>query len=179
MFQKKKTEVYALGQNISMSAHKARRVIDQIRGRSYLTTLFLLKFMPYGACSRIFKLVWSAAANARHLLGSKNENLFISQAEVNEGTSLKRFQLRARGCSYPIKRPTCHITIVMKDRSLNNSEKKVKVFLDADNFLVDADDFVQKDFMNWLKNPITKPKNKYLTMEYDDMYSNGGAWDKK
>ena len=29
------TEVYALGQHICMSPHKARRVIDQIRGRSY------------------------------------------------------------------------------------------------------------------------------------------------
>ena len=31
---KLKTEVYALSQSISMSAHKARRVLDQIRGRS-------------------------------------------------------------------------------------------------------------------------------------------------
>ncbi|KAL9991542.1 putative ribosomal protein L22/L17 superfamily [Helianthus debilis subsp. tardiflorus] len=35
MLNKRTTEVYALGQHISMSAHKARRVIDQIRGRSY------------------------------------------------------------------------------------------------------------------------------------------------
>lgn len=30
---KKKVEVYALGQHICMSAHKARRIIDQICGR--------------------------------------------------------------------------------------------------------------------------------------------------
>ncbi|PHU30791.1 50S ribosomal protein L14, chloroplastic [Capsicum chinense] len=42
MLKKKKTEVYALGQHISMSADKARRVIDQIRGRSYEETLMIL-----------------------------------------------------------------------------------------------------------------------------------------
>jgi len=35
------TEVYTLGQHISMSAHKARRIIDQIRGRSYEETLMI------------------------------------------------------------------------------------------------------------------------------------------
>ncbi|MFS8016629.1 50S ribosomal protein L22 [Helianthus anomalus] len=44
-----------------MSAHKARRVIDQIRGRSYKETLMILELMPYRACYPIFKLVYSAA----------------------------------------------------------------------------------------------------------------------
>ena len=57
----KKTEVYALGQHISMSADKARRIIDQIRGRSYEETLMILELMPYRACYPIFKLVYSAA----------------------------------------------------------------------------------------------------------------------
>ena len=43
-------EVYALGQHICMSAHKARRIIDQIRGRSYEETLMILELMPYRAC---------------------------------------------------------------------------------------------------------------------------------
>nr|YP_009436460.1 hypothetical protein Cyp_cre1Pt0858 [Cyphia crenata]YP_009436489.1 hypothetical protein Cyp_cre1Pt1718 [Cyphia crenata]ATG26735.1 hypothetical protein Cyp_cre1Pt0858 [Cyphia crenata]ATG26766.1 hypothetical protein Cyp_cre1Pt1718 [Cyphia crenata] len=115
MLQKRKTEVYALGQHISMSVHKARRVIDQIRGRSYEETLMILELMPYRACYPILKLVYSAAANASYILGSDKVNLFISKAEVNEGTPVKRLKLRARGRSYPIKRPTCHITIVMKD----------------------------------------------------------------
>ena len=33
-----------------MSAHKARRVINQIRGRSYGQALMILELMPYGAC---------------------------------------------------------------------------------------------------------------------------------
>nr|YP_009672749.1 ribosomal protein L22 [Rhodomyrtus tomentosa]QDE52586.1 ribosomal protein L22 [Rhodomyrtus tomentosa] len=110
-------EVYALGQHISMSTHKARRVIDQIRGRSYEETLMILELMPYRACYPIFKLVYSAAANASHNMGFNEASLVISKAEVNEGTTMKKLKPRARGRSYAIKRPTCHIRIVLKDTS--------------------------------------------------------------
>ncbi len=109
------TEVYALSQHICMSAHKARRVVDQIRGRSYEETLMILELMPYRACYPIFKLVYSAAANASHNRGFNEEDLVISKAEVNEGTTVKKLKPRARGRSYPIKKPTCHITIVLKN----------------------------------------------------------------
>nr|BEV75433.1 ribosomal protein L22 [Boenninghausenia albiflora] len=72
---KKKVEVSALGQHICMSAHKARRVIDQIRGRSYEETLMILELMPYRACYPIFKLVYSAAANGIHNLGFNEGSL--------------------------------------------------------------------------------------------------------
>nr|WOK78992.1 ribosomal protein L22 [Hydrangea hydrangeoides] len=154
MLKKRKTEVYALGQHISMSAHKARRVIDQIRGRSYEETLMILELMPYRACYPIFKLVYSAAANASYNFGSNEANLVITKAEVNEGTIVRKLKPRARGRSYAIKRPTCHITIVVKDISL--------------------EEFVETDF---LKKP--KWKNKYTDMTYHDMYSSEGIWDKK
>nr|YP_009717556.1 ribosomal protein L22 [Kageneckia angustifolia]QGM83231.1 ribosomal protein L22 [Kageneckia angustifolia] len=120
---KKYTEVYTLGQHICMSAHKARRVIDQIRGRSYEETLMILELMPYRACYAILKLVYSAAANANHNKGLNEKNLIISKAEVNEGTTVKKLKPRARGRGYPIKRSTCHITIVLKDISLDEEEE--------------------------------------------------------
>nr|QWK47902.1 ribosomal protein L22 [Planera aquatica]QWK48250.1 ribosomal protein L22 [Ulmus alata]QWK48337.1 ribosomal protein L22 [Ulmus americana]QWK50333.1 ribosomal protein L22 [Ulmus rubra]QWK47989.1 ribosomal protein L22 [Planera aquatica] len=122
MIKKRKTnrytEVFAVGEHIYMSANKARRVIDQIRGRSYEEALMILELMPYRACYPILKLVYSAAANANHNMGFNEASLIISQAQVNEGTTMKRFKPRARGRSYPIKRPTCHITIILKDIDL-------------------------------------------------------------
>ena len=106
-----------------MSAHKARRVIDQIRGRSYAETLMLLELMPYRASYPIFKLVYSAAANASHNKSFNEADSFISKAEVNGGTIVKKFKPRAKGRSYPIKRPTCHITIVLKDRSKKKTDQ--------------------------------------------------------
>ncbi|KAJ0612482.1 putative ribosomal protein L22/L17 [Helianthus annuus] len=95
MLNKRTTEVYALGQHISMSAHKARRVIDQIRGRSYEETLMILELMPYRACYPIFKLVYSAAANASSNMGSNEANLVISKADGL--TSLDRYKGRCYG----------------------------------------------------------------------------------
>nr|BEV76038.1 ribosomal protein L22 [Clausena anisata] len=118
---KKKVEVSALGQHICMSAHKARRIIDQIRGRSYEETLMILELMPYRACYPIFKLVYSAAANGIHNLGFN---------EGNEGPIAKRLKPRARGRSYLIKKPTCHITIVLKDISL--AEYEYRDYLDLE-----------------------------------------------
>ena len=150
--KKKKTEVRALGQYVTLSANKARRVIDQIRGRSYEETLMILELMPYKACYPIFKLVYSAAANASYDLGSDEANLRIIKAQVNEGTNVKKFKPRARGRSYAIKRTTCHITIVVKDISLDEYEE------------IDS-----------LKNPRWEKK----TMVYHNVYSSGVVWDKK
>nr|YP_009143679.1 ribosomal protein L22 [Salicornia brachiata]YP_009143763.1 ribosomal protein L22 [Salicornia europaea]YP_010469917.1 ribosomal protein L22 [Salicornia ramosissima]AIC37065.1 ribosomal protein L22 [Salicornia brachiata]AIC37149.1 ribosomal protein L22 [Salicornia europaea]UVF34055.1 ribosomal protein L22 [Salicornia ramosissima] len=108
-------EITTRGQYISISVDKARRVIDQIRGRSYEETLMILELMPYRACYPIFKLVYSAAANARHNRRFKKRNLIISKAEVNKGTTIKKLKPQARGRSYQIKRTTCHITIVLRD----------------------------------------------------------------
>ena len=106
-----------------LSAHKARRIIDQIRGRSYEETLMILELMPYRACYPIFKLVYSAAANASHNMGLNEASLVISKAEVNEGATMKKFKPRARGRSYLIKRPTCHISIVLEDISYEEYEE--------------------------------------------------------
>nr|YP_010415382.1 ribosomal protein L22 [Elsholtzia byeonsanensis]YP_010536676.1 ribosomal protein L22 [Elsholtzia angustifolia]YP_010541269.1 ribosomal protein L22 [Elsholtzia minima]UYC29760.1 ribosomal protein L22 [Elsholtzia splendens]URY63332.1 ribosomal protein L22 [Elsholtzia byeonsanensis]UYC29848.1 ribosomal protein L22 [Elsholtzia angustifolia]UYF21410.1 ribosomal protein L22 [Elsholtzia minima]WAL05533.1 ribosomal protein L22 [Elsholtzia minima] len=154
LLRKKKTEVCALGRHISISADKARRVIDQIRGRSYEETLMILELIPYKACYPIFKLVYSAAANASYTMGSVEANLVIIKAEVNEGTTVKKFKPQARGRSYAIKKSTCHITIVVKDISL--------------------DEYEDISFYS-LKNP----RWKKTTMANRDVYNSEVVWDKK
>nr|WOC92317.1 ribosomal protein L22 [Utricularia triloba] len=123
LLRKTKTEVYASGRHISISADKARRIIDQIRGRSYEETLMILELMSYRACYPILQLVCSAASNARSALGSDKVNLIISKAEVNKGRTVKKLKPRARGRSYAIKKTSCHITIVVKDISLDEYEE--------------------------------------------------------
>nr|YP_009568324.1 ribosomal protein L22 [Plumbago auriculata]ADD30290.1 ribosomal protein L22 [Plumbago auriculata]QBE86605.1 ribosomal protein L22 [Plumbago auriculata] len=115
--RKSPIEVSALGQYIPMSVEKARRVIDQIRGYSYEKTLMILELMPYQASYPILKLIYSAAANAKQNRGFEKEDLIVWKVEVNKGTTIKKVKPRARGRSYLIKRPTCHITITLKDIS--------------------------------------------------------------
>lgn len=103
--------------SLNISFHKTRKVVNQIRGCSYEKALMILEFMPYRACKPITQLISSAASNANHNLGLKKKNLFISEAKVDEGITIKRFQPRAQGRAYSIHKPTCHITIVMKSKN--------------------------------------------------------------
>ncbi|NJN75322.1 MAG: 50S ribosomal protein L22 [Synechococcaceae cyanobacterium RL_1_2] len=106
-------EVKAIARYVRMSPHKVRRVLDQIRGRSYREALIILEFMPYRACDPILKTLRSAAANAEHNEGLEPANLVVSTAFADEGPSLKRYRPRAQGRAFKIKKPTCHITVAV------------------------------------------------------------------
>lgn len=106
-------EVRAIARYIRMSPHKVRRVLDQIRGRSYREALIVLEFMPYRACTPVLKALRSAVANAEHNQGLDPANLVVSQAFADAGPSLKRYRPRAQGRAYPIRKPTCHITVAV------------------------------------------------------------------
>jgi large subunit ribosomal protein L22 len=105
--------IRATARFIRMSPHKVRRVLDQIRGRSYREALIILEFMPYRACEPVLKLLRSAAANAEHNEGLDRASLMVSHASADQGPSLKRFRPRAQGRAYQIRKPTCHITIAV------------------------------------------------------------------
>ena len=103
----------AVGRYIRISPRKVRRVLNQIRGKSYQQALMLLEFMPYKACGPVWQVIYSAAANAEHNLNLKKENLFISEAFADQGPVLKRFRPRAQGRGFRIRKPTCHINITV------------------------------------------------------------------
>jgi len=106
-------EVKAIAKSVRMSPFKVRRVLDQIRGRSYREALIILEFMPYRACEPVLKVLRSAAANAEHNQGYNRADLIVTTAYADQGTSLKRYRPRAQGRAYQIRKPTCHITIAV------------------------------------------------------------------
>ncbi|MEB3360410.1 MAG: 50S ribosomal protein L22 [Synechococcales bacterium] len=106
-------EVKAIARYVRMSPFKVRRVLDQIRGRSYREALIILEFMPYRACEPILKVLRSAVANAEHNEGLEPASLIISQAYADQGPVFRRFRPRAQGRAYQIRKPTCHITIAV------------------------------------------------------------------
>ena len=101
----------AHGKYIRGSASKVRRVLDQIRGKSYREALIMLEFMPYRSTDPITKVLRSAVANAEHNLGMDPSSLFISSASADIGPVMKRFRPRAQGRAFAIKKQTCHISI--------------------------------------------------------------------
>ncbi|MFB8788439.1 MAG: 50S ribosomal protein L22 [Potamolinea sp.] len=108
-----KAETKAIARYIRMSPHKVRRVLDQIRGRSYREALIILEFMPYRACGPILKVLRSAVANAEHNSNLDPSTLVITKAVADMGPSLKRFRPRAQGRAFQIRKPTCHITVAV------------------------------------------------------------------
>ena len=115
------SQVKATAKFVRMSPFKVRRVLDQIRGRSYREALIMLEFMPYKACEPILKVLRSAVANAEHNNGLDPVSLYISEAYADQGPVLKRFRPRAQGRAFQIKKPTCHIAIAVAPGTDNSA----------------------------------------------------------
>ncbi|NNG35190.1 50S ribosomal protein L22 [Nakamurella aerolata] len=100
---------------VRMTPMKVRRVADLVRGRSAADALAILKFQPQAAAEPVAKLVASAAANAENNHGMDRESLVIDKVFVDEGPTLKRFQPRAQGRAFRIRKRTCHITVELAE----------------------------------------------------------------
>ena len=111
-------ESIARVRHIRVTPQKARRVIALIKGKQAEEALAILKFAPQSASEPVYKLVASAMANARVTADKDGEflddrDLYVANAYVDEGTTLKRFRPRAQGRAFQIKKRTSHITVVL------------------------------------------------------------------
>ncbi len=111
-------ESIARVRHIRITPQKARRVVNLIRGRQAVEAVAILKFAPQAAATPVGKLVASAIANARVKADASNQyldeqDLYITSAFVDEGTTLKRIRPRAQGRADQIKKRTSHITVVL------------------------------------------------------------------
>ena len=110
----------ATSKYLRLSPHKVRRVLTQIRGKSYSEAIMILTFMPYRPCITIKKILQSAASNAITNNPENKKQLIVNEAFANSGPKLKRFQPRAQGRAFKIHKPTCHITLklILKNKSI-------------------------------------------------------------
>lgn len=113
-----KLSARATAKFVRVTPMKARRVIDLIRGKDAADALNTLRFAPQAASEPVLKLVESAIANARVKADQAGERfdereLVVSAAFVDEGPTMKRFQPRAQGRAFQIKKRTSHVTVVV------------------------------------------------------------------
>lgn len=99
-----------------VSPRKARQVVDLIRGKSVDEADSILQFTQRGAASLVRKVLASAVANAENNDELMADELFISQAFVDEGPVLRRFRPRAMGRATRIRKRTSHITVIVDER---------------------------------------------------------------
>jgi large subunit ribosomal protein L22 len=102
---------FARASQVNVTPMKARRVIELIRNKPANDALAMLKFAPQAASEPVAKVLASAIANAEHNFDLDPDTLIVSRAFVDEGPTLKRFQPRAQGRAFRIRKRTSHITI--------------------------------------------------------------------
>ena len=101
---------------VSVTPMKARRVVALIKGRPAADALAVLRFAPQSASQPVAKVLASAVANAENNQGLDPATLVVAGAYVDEGPTLKRFQPRAQGRAFRIRKRTSHITIEVESR---------------------------------------------------------------
>ncbi|RKD67565.1 MULTISPECIES: 50S ribosomal protein L22 [Sinobaca] len=106
----------AVAKQIRIAPRKARLVIDLIRGKKAGEAIGILKNTTKGASPIVEKVLNSAIANAEHNYELEPEDLYITEAFVDEGVTMKRFRPRAQGRATRINKRTSHITIVVAEK---------------------------------------------------------------
>ena len=107
----------AEARTVRIAPRKARLVVDLIRGKSVAEALAILEFTPRAASPIVEKVLRSAIANAEHNYDLESANLYVSEAYVNEGATLKRFRHRAKGMASPINKRTSHVVVVVSEKN--------------------------------------------------------------
>ncbi len=110
-------EAKAIAKTVRIAPRKVRLVVDLIRGKNVGEAISILNFTPKAGSVVVLKALNSAIANAVHNYEMKVEELYIKEAVVNEGPTLKRFMPRAKGSASSIMKRTSHITIVVAERN--------------------------------------------------------------
>ena len=108
-------DVKAVTKYVRISPSKARDLAREIQGLPVQDALNITQFSERKAAFHVGKTLKSAIANAENNAELSAEDLWVREAVIEEGPTLKRFWPRARGMVSPIKKRTSHIKITLTD----------------------------------------------------------------
>jgi len=94
-----------------ISPTKIRRVADLIRKKPVQEALESLQFLPNKGARMLEKVLRSAVANAEDKGARRIEDLKVTEARIDEGPRMKRFQPHARGTAFGILKRFSHIHV--------------------------------------------------------------------
>ena len=108
---------------------KARRVVNLVRGKRADEALNMMKFAnqpELGAA--IYSLIASAVANAKQKNPSLRDasELWVVEALVDEGFTMKRYRPRAQGRGFAINKRSSQVTVVLSDDKTLRTNKNLK-----------------------------------------------------
>ena len=104
--------------NIRVTPQKARRVVNMIRGQRADEAIRIAKFSRQLAVSQeVYTLLNSAVANAKQKNPAIRDasELWVTEALVDEGFTMKRYRPRAQGRGYEILKRSSQISVTLSD----------------------------------------------------------------
>ena len=110
-------EKRAITKFVRISPFKARHLTRLIQGKAVEEALAIVDFSPRKAARLVGKTLRSAIANAENDEANPiaRGELFVKEAVIGEGPSMRRIQYKSRGRAGRIRKRTSHITIVVSD----------------------------------------------------------------
>ncbi|WP_024615600.1 50S ribosomal protein L22 [Clostridium sp. Ade.TY] len=109
-------EARAIAKYVRMSPVKVGAVLDLIRGKDVREASAILQYTPREAAVAINKVLKSAVANAENNNGLEADRLYVAEAYVGQGPTLKRFRPMDHGKAFRINKRTSNITVVVRER---------------------------------------------------------------
>lgn len=111
-------EARAISKYVRISAFKARHVARLIQGKPATEALAMVELIPRKAARLIHKTLRSAVANAENDESGSAvtvSDLYVKEAVIGEGPTMKRYRPKARGMAGRIRKRTSHIKVVVTD----------------------------------------------------------------
>ncbi len=131
--------------NIRVTPQKARRVVNMIRGRRADEAIRIAKFSPQIAVSeQVYSLLNSAVANAKQKNPAIRDasELWVTEALVDEGFTMKRYRPRAQGRGYQILKRSSQISVTLSDdknyRPISKAEQRKRAQAAAESAVVET-----------------------------------------
>jgi large subunit ribosomal protein L22 len=119
-------QVKATARYVRVAPNKVRQVLEHVRGLPVAEAQRVLRFSPKGVSEQILKTLNSAIANAEHNNDLDADDLVVVEAFADEGPTIKRFQPRAMGRAYRIRKRTSHITIAVGTKPATPAARRRK-----------------------------------------------------
>jgi large subunit ribosomal protein L22 len=101
----------AILRRIRISPKKANLVAGIVRGMKVTDALATLKFTPKKGAHILYKVIHSAASNAKNNYNQNWDDLYITKLLVTMGPTFKRTIPVSRGRAHPLLKRTSHITV--------------------------------------------------------------------
>ena len=109
-------EAKAIQRYVRITPRKCNQVLDMIRGMDVQQAETALRFTPKLGARIIQKVLKSAVANALHKGKVRMEDLYVKEAIVGAGPTMKRWLPRAQGRATPILKRTSHVSVTVATR---------------------------------------------------------------